>query len=197
MLPAREASPNRRSPAVTIGAVVLAADRWAGLLGGLERAGVASLLELDPSQIRATFGARGEASFVRRVVDRFRRSALGLDDRHADVWEREVYEHFGAAHRRVPVRMDFTAIEHRWLREIVKEVTWVRMARQGVGPISAHRTLVHMAHFERWAGKRLDRGPTAIDRRLLELRREALCRIPGVAGRNSKGCSWVQWLTRI
>ena len=33
--------------------------------------------------------------------------------------------------------------------------------------------------------------------RVLQLRREALCRIPGVAGRNSKGCSWVQWLTRI
>ena len=33
--------------------------------------------------------------------------------------------------------------------------------------------------------------------RLLQLRREAPCRIPGAAGRNSKGCSWVQWLTRI
>jgi AraC-like DNA-binding protein len=33
--------------------------------------------------------------------------------------------------------------------------------------------------------------------RVLQLRREALCRIPGAAGRNSKGCSWVQWLTRI
>lgn len=64
--------------------------------------------------------------------------------------------------------MDFTAIERRWLREIVKEVSWVRMARQGVGPTSAHRTLVHTAHFERWAGERLDRGPEAIDRRLLE-----------------------------
>src|SRR6266545_7084244 len=29
------------------------------------------------------------------------------------------------------------------------------------------------------------------------LRREAPCRIPGAAGRNSKGGSWVQWLTRI
>ena len=77
-------------------------------------------------------------------------------------------EQFGVGHRKIPVRMDFTAIERRWLREIVKEVTWVRMARQGVGPTSAHRTLVHMAHFERWAGERLDRGPEAIDRRLLE-----------------------------
>jgi len=32
---------------------------------------------------------------------------------------------------------------------------------------------------------------------LLQMRREALCCIPGAAGRNSKGCSWVQWLTRI
>src|SRR6266849_2373948 len=31
----------------------------------------------------------------------------------------------------------------------------------------------------------------------LGLRREAPCRIPGAAGRNSKGGSWVQWLTRI
>jgi integrase len=93
---------------------------------------------------------------------------LGLDDRDTDVWEREVYEHFGAAHRRLPVRMDFTAIERDWLREIVKQVTWVRMARQGVGPTSAHRTLVHMAHFECWAAERLDGGPQAIDRRLLE-----------------------------
>jgi hypothetical protein len=29
------------------------------------------------------------------------------------------------------------------------------------------------------------------------LRREAPCRIPSAAGRNSKGGSWVQWLTRI
>ena len=47
-------------------------------------------------------------------------------------------------------------------------VPWVRMARQGVGLLSAHRTLTHMAHFERWAGQRLDRGPEAIDRELLE-----------------------------
>ena len=89
--------------------------------------------------------ARGEVSFIRRVVDRLRRAALGIDDRRADVWEREVYQHFGAAHRKIPVRMDFTAIERRWLREVVKEVAWVRMARQGVGPMSAHRTLVHRA----------------------------------------------------
>lgn len=65
--------------------VVLGAERWGGLLLGLERVGVGSLLELDPTRMRATFGARGEASFVRRVVDRFRRGTLGLDDRHADV----------------------------------------------------------------------------------------------------------------
>ena len=29
------------------------------------------------------------------------------------------------------------------------------------------------------------------------MRREALCCIPGAAGRNSKEGSWVQWLTRI
>jgi hypothetical protein len=149
-------------------AVVLASGRWCGLLRGLQRAGVGSVLELDPARIRAQFGARGEVSFIRRVVDRFRRAELGLDDRHADVWEREVYEHFGAGHRKIPVRMDFTAIERHWLREIVKEVSWVRMARQGVGPTSAHRTLVHVAHFERWAGERLGGGPEAIDRELLE-----------------------------
>lgn len=65
------------------------------------------------------------------------------------------------------VSMDFTLIERRWLREVVKEVTWVRMARQGVGPTS-YRTLMHVAHFERWAEQRLDPGPEAIDRRLLE-----------------------------
>jgi len=44
-----------------------------------------------------------------------------------------------------------------------------------------------------------DRGARRQGRRVpvLQLRREALCRIPGAAGRNSKGCSWVQWLTRI
>lgn len=147
---------------------VLSGGRWTGLLTSLEGAGVSSVIDLDPTRIRAAFHNRGEASFVRRVVDRFRRVALGLDDRHADMWEREVYEQFGAAHRRIPMRMDFSAIERRWLREIIKEVTWVRMARQGVGPISAHRTLVHTMHFERWAGERLDPGPEAIDRRLLE-----------------------------
>lgn len=148
--------------------VVLGAGRWTGLLLHLQRTGVSSVLELDPMRIRVDFGNRGEVAFIRRVVDRFRRAALGIDDRRADVWEREVYEHFGAAHRKIPVRMDFTAIERRWLREVVKEVAWVRMARQGVGPTSAHRTLIHTAHFERWAGERLDRGPEAIDRRLLE-----------------------------
>ena len=72
---------------------------------------MSSVLELDPARIRTQFGNRGEVSFVRRVVDRFRRAALGLDDRHADVWEREVYEQFGAAHRKIPVRMDFTQVE--------------------------------------------------------------------------------------
>jgi integrase len=148
--------------------VVLSSGRWSGLLRHLERAGGSSVLELDPRRIRAEFGNRGEVSFIRRMVDRFRRAALGLDDRHADVWEREVYEQFAAGHRRIPERMDFTWIERRWLREVVKEVVWVRMARQGVGPTSAYRTLVHTAHFERWAGGRLDRGPEAIDRRLLE-----------------------------
>ena len=148
--------------------VVASAGQWGVLLRGLQRTGVESVLELDRRQIRAAFHAQGAAPFVRRVVDRFRRAALGLDDRHADVWEREVYEQFETPHRKMPVRMDFTAIERRWLREIVKEVTWVRMARQGVGPTSAHRTLTHMAHFERWAGERLDRGPEAIDRALLE-----------------------------
>ena len=129
---------------------------------------MSSVLDLNAARIRAEFSNRGEVPFMRRVVDRFRRAELGLDDRHADVWMREVYEQFGASHRRIPVRMDFTLIERRWLREVVKEVTWVRMARQGVGPTSAYRTLMHVAHFERWAGQRLDRGPEAIDRRLLE-----------------------------
>ena len=72
---------------------------------------------------------------------------MGIDDRHADVWERDLYQQFGAGHRRSPVRMDFTSIERPWLREVVKEVVWVRMARQGVGPASriphtgAHRPL--------------------------------------------------------
>lgn len=158
--------------------VVLGSGRWTGLLRHLERAGVGSVLDLDATRIRAQFGNRGEVSFIRRVVDRFRRATLGVDDRHADVWEREVYEHFGAAHRKVPVRMDFTAIERRWLREVVKEVTWVRMARQGVGPTSAHRTLVHVGHFERWAGHRLDAGPEAIDRPLLE---DYLAHVRGLA----------------
>ena len=147
---------------------MLNTSRWSGLLLDLERLGVDSVLELDPTQIREQFGNRGEVSFVRRVVDRFRREVLGLDDRHADVWEREVYEQFGGEHRKIPVRMDFTEIEQPWLREIVKEVSWVRMARQGVGPTAAHRTLTHTAHFERWAGERLDPGPEAIDRALLE-----------------------------
>ena len=148
--------------------VVLGTDRWCGLLRHLELAGVTSVLDLNAARIRAEFGNRGEVSFMRRVVDRFRRAELGLDDRHADVWMREVYEQFGASHRTIPVQMDFTVIERPWLREIVKEVTWVRMARQGVGPTSAYRTLMHVAHFERWAGQRLDRGPEAIDRQLLE-----------------------------
>jgi integrase len=148
--------------------VVVGAGRWTGLLRHLERAGVSSVLDLNAAQIRAQFSNRGEVPFMRRVVDRFRRAELGVDDRHADVWMREVYEQFGVSHRRIAVQMDFTLIERRWLREVVKEVTWVRMARQGVGPTSAYRTLVHTSHFERWAGERLDAGPEAVDRKLLE-----------------------------
>ena len=47
---------------------------------------------------------------------------------------------------------------------------------------------------------RLDRavaGQPENDRVLPRMRREAPCCIPGAAGMNSKGCSWVQWLTRI
>jgi integrase len=102
--------------------VVLGSGRWSGLLLGLERAGVGSVLELDPVRIRAQFGNRGEVSFIRRVVDRFRRAALGVDDRRADVWEREVYEHFGAVHRKIPVRMDFTAIDRRLLEDYLAHV---------------------------------------------------------------------------
>jgi hypothetical protein len=43
--------------------------------------------------------------------------------------------------------------------------------------------------------KGLARGTSPVSH--LSLRREAPCCIPGAAGRNSKGRSWVQWLTRI
>src|SRR5512132_4710630 len=39
--------------------------------------------------------------------------------------------------------------------------------------------------------------PAGEHRDLRQMRREALCCIPGAAGRNSKEGSWVQWLTRI
>ena len=40
-------------------------------------------------------------------------------------------------------------------------------------------------------------GPGEVDVVLPVVRREAPCRIPGAAGRDSKGGPWVQWLTRI
>lgn len=121
------------------------------------------MLDVSPAQVRALFSRRGEATFARAVIDRFRRQALGLDHRHADVWYPELYAVFGASHQKIPAKMDFSRIERRWLREVAKEVTWIRMARQGVGPMSAHRTLTVLCHFERWAGRRLDRGPAGID----------------------------------
>jgi hypothetical protein len=148
--------------------IVLAPGRWSGLLSALERHGFGSVLDVSAAEVRSLFGRRGEIGFARRVVDRFRRRALGLDGRHADVWHRELYAAFGAGHQKTPAKMDFTAIERPWLREVAKQVTWIRMARQGVGPTSAHRTLTLLAHFERWAGARLDRGPAAIDRQLLD-----------------------------
>ena len=57
--------------------VVLRSDRWGYLLHCLGLAGVDSVLDLDSARIRTEFGNRGEASFVRRVIDRFRRAALG------------------------------------------------------------------------------------------------------------------------
>ncbi|MEJ7787953.1 MAG: site-specific integrase, partial [Solirubrobacteraceae bacterium] len=149
-------------------ATVLSAGRWGSMLCALERHDFASVLEVSPAKVRALFGRRGEASFARSVVERFRRRALGEDDRHADVWHAELYAAFGAGHQKIPARMDFTRIERRWLREVAKQVSWIRMARQAVGPMSAHRTLTLLCHFERWAGTRLDRGPGAIDRALLD-----------------------------
>jgi integrase len=146
----------------------LSAGRWSCMLQALERVAVGSVLEIDPGLVRELFGRRGEVSFVRRTVERFRRETLGENDRHADVWFPELYEGFALNYRKRPARMDFIQIQRRWLREIVKRVTWARMAHQGVGPVSAYRTVGLVAYFERWAGDRLDRGPTAIDRPLLE-----------------------------
>lgn len=147
---------------------VLSTGRWGQMLCALERHEFASVLDVTPARVRALFGRRGEVSFARTVIERFRRRALGEDDRHADVWHRELYAAFGADHQKIPAKMDFSRIEHRWLREVAKEVTWIRIARQGVGPMSAHRTLTVLCHFERWAGARLDRGPAGIDRALLD-----------------------------
>jgi integrase len=148
--------------------VALAAGRWGQMLGALQRHEIASVLDISAAQVRELFGRRGEVSFARRVIDRARRQALGLDDRHADVWHPELYGAFGTDHQKMPAKMDFTSIARRWLREVAKEVTWIRMARQGVGPMSAHRTLTNLGSFERWAGARLDAGPAAIDRALLD-----------------------------
>jgi hypothetical protein len=64
-----------------------------------------------------------------------------------------------------------------------------RKGTSGQGPLRRRVPRLRRVHAAaRRQGRRL---------RLLQLRREALCRIPGAAGRNSKGCSWVQWLTRI
>lgn len=46
---------------------------------------------------------------------------------------REVYEQFGASHRRIPVQMGFTTIERPWLREVVKEVTGCGWRARGSG----------------------------------------------------------------
>jgi len=156
----------------------LAPGRWRGMLLALERNGFESVLDVSSADVRRLFGRRGEATFARTVVERFRRAALGLDDRHADVWHAELYAAFGAGHQKVPAKMDFTAISRRWLRQVAKEVTWIRMSRQGVGPMSAHRTLTLLGHFERWAGERLDRGPAAIDRDLLD---DYLVHVSGLA----------------
>ena len=121
------------------------------MLCALERHEFSSVLEVSPAHVRALFSRRGEATFARSVIERFRRHALGEDDRHADVWHAELYAPFGG-HQKIPARMDFTKIERRWLREVAKEVSWIRMARQGVGPMSAHRTLTLLCYFERWAG---------------------------------------------
>lgn len=158
--------------------VALVPGRWGQMLSVLQRHEIASVLDISAAQVRELFGRRGEVSFARRVIDRARRQALGLDDRHADVWHPDVYGVFGADHQKMPAKMDFTLIARLWLREVAKEVTWIRMARQGVGPMSAHRTLTNLAAFERWAGARLDRGPMAIDRALLD---DYLVHVSGLA----------------
>lgn len=84
--------------------VVLAAVRWGQMLSVLQRHEIASVLDISAAQVRELFGRRGEVSFARRVIDRARRQALGLDDRHADVWHPDLYGVFGTDHQKMPAK---------------------------------------------------------------------------------------------
>ena len=76
--------------------------------------------------------------------------------------------------------------------------------RAGIAPVGDHR-LRHTVASELlshgaglvgdWPGA-ASPGPRH-DGDLCQMRREALCCIPGAAGRNLKGCSWIKWLTQI
>ena len=143
-------------------------SRWRELRKLYAVTGADSLLDMDLDAQDHELLVDCSARRLRRALEAARRQATGESGRDSDVWHRELYECFAHdSQGDKPTSMDFTRIRAPWLRALVKDVTWHRMAAQnGVTPVTAWRLAHAIIRFEQWAGDRL-RGPGDITRRLL------------------------------
>ena len=142
-------------------------SRWRELRKLYAVTGAESLLDMDLDAQDHELLIDCSARRLRRALEAARRQATGESGREADIWYREMYECFcHDSQRDTPARMDFTRIRASWLRALLKDVVWHRMAAVGVTPVTAWRLAFAVIRFEEWAGDRLS-GPGDITRRLL------------------------------
>jgi integrase len=142
--------------------------RWRQLRKLYNVTAAESLLDIDLDPEDHELLVDCSARRLRRALEAVRRQATGESGRDADVWHRELYQAFAHdSQRDTPAQMDFTRVRAPWLRALVKEVVWQRLAAGGgITPVTAWRIARGVIYFETWAGARLT-GPQDITRGVL------------------------------
>jgi integrase len=137
-------------------AVVTPLDRLSMAWAHVARAGVASVLDLDPGDLPGTYASRRAVEIA--VLAARRLTTTPEQERAKDVWDLGV---FGIAEMQA---LDFTHLHQRWLREAAKGYTIERLATRKAR--TAHRDLLWLAHLSDYLRVREDRGehPAALTR---------------------------------
>ena len=113
-------------------AVVTPLDRLSMAWAHVARAGVASVLDLDPGDLPGTYASRRAVEIA--VLAARRLTTTPEQERAKDVWDLGV---FGVAEMQA---LDFTHLHQRWLREAAKGYTIERLATRKAR--TAHRDLL-------------------------------------------------------